>query len=333
MGASRRVRCAGSVIAYREAVGNSVFDRTLPPEEWRTRREAYRTRVLSWAEDRVRRVSRQQKHPVYDFLFEYYAYRPSYLLRWSPGVGVRLDGVSEGELDWRPWFRPCGGGWILPAGEFPRHRLPFLRWAIEYLETTGEREPSFGCFGLHEWAMVYREEQVRHGRVPLRLSRAETDSVVESAPLRCTHFDAFRFFTPAAVPLNRMALRREVTAEHDQPGCVHVTMDLYKWAFVIAPYSAAEVVADAFELAVATRELDMRASPYDLMEFGFKPIPIETREGREEYAEAQRELYRRARPVREAVLTEYCRLQELAMGQVPLDGRNTGSERNPMSSS
>jgi hypothetical protein len=278
-------------------------------------------------------VSRQRKHPVYDFLFEYYAYRPSYLMRWSPGVGVRLEGASGDDLDWRPWFRPCNGGWVLPAAEFPRRRVPFLRWAIDYLETTGEREPSFGCFGLHEWAMVYREEQVRHDRVPLRLSRAETDAVVEAAPLRCTHYDAFRFFTPAAVPLNRVALRREVTAEHDQPGCLHVTMDLYKWAFVIAPYSAAEVVADAFELAVATRELDMRASPYDLKGFGFTPIPIETREGREEYVEGQRELHRRARPVREAVLAEYRRLERLAGGQALPAGRNTGSEKNPMPSS
>jgi hypothetical protein len=289
-----------------------VFDRSLSPDEWRARREAYLARVRPWAEDRVRRVSRQQKHPVYDFLFEYYAYRPSYLMRWSPGVGVRLEGASGDDLDWRPWFRPCDGGWVLPTAGFPRRRLPFLRWAINYLETTGEREPSFGCFGLHEWAMVYREEQVRHDRVPLRLSRAETDAVVEAAPLRCTHYDAFRFFTPAAVPLNRVALRREVTAEHDQPGCLHVTMDLYKWAFVIAPYSAAEVVADAFELAVATRELDMRASPYDLTGFGFTPIPVETREGREEYIEAQRDLYRRAQPVREVVLAEYRRLECLA---------------------
>jgi hypothetical protein len=310
-----------------------VFDRTLPPDEWQARREAYRARVRPWAEDRVRRVSRQRKHPVYDFLFEYYAYRPSYLLRWSPGVGVRLEGASEKDLDWKQWFRPCDGGWVLPAAEYPRRRLSFLRWAIDYLETTGEREPSFGCFGLHEWAMVYREDQVRHGRVPLRLSRAETNEVVETAALRCTHYDAFRFFTPAAVPLNRVALRREVTAEHDQPGCLHVTMDLYKWAFVIAPYSAAEVVADAFDLAVATRELDMRASPYDLAEFGFMPIPIETREGREEYVAAQRELYRQAQPVRRAVLAEYRRLEALAGGQALPAGRNAGSEKNPMSSS
>ena len=289
------------------------FDRTLSRAEWTARREAYRARVGPWAADRSDRSGRQVKHPVRDFLFEYYAYRPSYLMRWSPGVGVRLEGAADADLDWRAWFRPCDGGWVLPAAEFPRQRLPFLRWAVNYLELTGSREPSFSCFGLHEWAMVYREERVRHGRVPLRLSRTETDAVVESAPLRCTHYDAFRFFTPAAAPLNRVVLRREVTTEHDQPGCLHVTMDLYKWAFVIAPYSAAEVIADAFELALAAREVDMRASPYDLTGFGFAPIRIETREGREEYVETQRELWRRARPVRERVLGEYRRLEGLVL--------------------
>ncbi len=292
-----------------------AFDRSLPRAEWEARRSAYLTRVRPWAEDRARRAGRQVKHPVYDFLFEYYAYRPSYLLRWSPGVGVRLEGASEADLDWRRWFRPCEGGWVLPAAGFPRHRLAFLRWAIDYLETTGAREPAFGCFGLHEWAMVYRDERIRHGRVPLRLSRAETDAVVETAAVRCTHYDAFRFFTPAAAPLNRVALRREATADHDQPGCLHVTMDLYKWAFVIAPYSAAEVVADAFELALAARELDMRASPYDLTGFGFAPIRVETRDGREEYVEHQRETSRRAEPVRKRVLAEYRRLAGLVSGQ------------------
>ena len=290
------------------------FDRSMPRADWESRRAAHRERVRPWVEDRVARVSRQRKHPVYDFLFEYYAFRPSYLLRWSPGVGVRLESAADGELDWRKWFRPCAGGWGLPAAGFPAHRLDFLRWAVNYLEATGSREPSFGCFGLHEWAMVYREPEVRHRRTPLRLSRADTDAVVEAGGVRCTHYDAFRFFTPAAVPLNRVQLRREATTDHDQPGCVHVGMDLYKWAFAIAPYSASEVVADAFELAVAARELDMRASPYDLRELGFAPIRIETREGREEYVAGQRELYERGRGVRVKVLGEYRRLLYLVQG-------------------
>jgi hypothetical protein len=292
-------------------VSDELFDRSLTSDEWRDRRAAYLARVRPWADDRTRRSGRQQKHPVYDFLFEYYAYRPSYLLRWSPGVGVRLEGADEAAVDWRQGFRPCDGGMVLAAGSFPARRLDYLDWATNYLEVTGSREPQFGCFGLHEWAMVYREPEVRHRRVPLRLSRADTDAVVEAAGVRCTHYDAFRFFTPAAVPLNRVALCRTETANHDQPGCVHVGMDLYKFAFVIAPYSSAEVMADAFELALAARELDMRASPYDLTAFGFAPIRIETRDGRDEYVRGQREIYQRSIGVRAKVLAEYQRLHRL----------------------
>ena len=129
--------------------------------------------------------------------------------------------------------------------------------------------------------------------------------MVESQPLRCTHYDAFRFFTPAAAPLNRYPLARATTADHDQPGCVHANMDLYKFAYKVAPFCPSEVVADAFEVARAAREVDMRASPYDLAAYGFAPIRIETRAGREEYVELQRELAARAHPVRERLRDVY----------------------------
>src|SRR3954453_3125849 len=83
--------------------GTDMFDSTLTETEWRDRRAAYLDRVRPWALDRMRRAGRQQKHPVYDFLFEYYSLRPSYLLRWSPGVAVRLEGATPDDLDWRPW--------------------------------------------------------------------------------------------------------------------------------------------------------------------------------------------------------------------------------------
>ena len=276
--------------------------------EWPALRAAHRARVGPLAADRVQRSGR--KHPVYDFLFEYYPFRPAHLLRWSPGVGVVMEGASLTDSDWPHLFREVSGGVVLPAESFPAHRRDYLRWAITYLRATGGREPFFGCFGLHEWAMVYRTADVRH-RVPLRLAAEE---VVDGMPLRCSHFDAFRFFTPAAVPRNRLELSREATTDHDQPGCVHVTMDLYKFAYKLAPWVPSEVIADAFELAAAARELDMRASPYDLREYGFAPIRIETREGREEYAREQRALTERARPVRAKVLAGY---QRVAGGVTP----------------
>lgn len=252
-------------------------------------------------------MARGQKHPVYDFLFEYYSFRPAHLLRWTPGFDVSLDGATRGEVAWSE-FVTTDGGLVLPAGAFPEHRLSYLRWGVDYLSAVAAREPSFACLGLHEWAMVYRDPNVRHPYVPLRLSRAETDAVVDSQPLRCSHYDAFRFFTTAAAPLNRWELTRATTPEHDQPGCIHANMDLYKFAYKIAPFCPSDVVADAFEVARVAREIDMRASPYDLSAYGFPPVPIETRSGREEYVELQRAVSARAHPVRERVRDVYARL-------------------------
>lgn len=276
----------------------------IPREVWEPQRTGYLSRVRPWAEDRLRRMSRHEKHAIYDFLFEYYSFRPARLCRWTPGFGVTIEDATREEVPWSE-FVADDNGLSLPASTFPEHRAPYLEWATQYLEATLQREPMFACLGLHEWAMVYRDPKVRHPYVPLRLSREEIDAVIDSQPLRCSHYDAFRFFTPAAVPRNRWQLTRVATTDHDQSGCIHVNMDLYRFAYKIAPFCPADVVADAFELAIAARELDMRASPYDLAGYGFTPIRIETPDGRAEYAEAQRELCSRGQPVRERLLRVY----------------------------
>jgi hypothetical protein len=283
----------------------------VPWDEWRAERRAYLGRVRPFAEARLRRVSHQEKHPVYDFLFEYFSFRPAHLMRWSPGCGRVLAGATREDVPWAE-FAAGDAGLSLDAAAFPAQRHGYLKWAATYLEAVGTREPAFGCAGLHEWAMVYREPNVRHPYVPLRLSHAETDAVVESLPLRCSHYDAYRFFTPPAVPRNRWELTREATTDHDQAGCLHVNMDLYRFAYKIAPFCPGDVVADAFDVARAAREIDMRASPYDLAAYGFAAVPIETAAGRAEYAELQREVYRLGRPVRERLLGVYRELLAVA---------------------
>jgi len=52
-------------------------------------------------------------------------------------------------------------------------------------------------------------------------------------------------------------------------------------------------------LARDVREIDMRASPYDLRALGFAPIAIETAAGRAEYEEHQRSFANRGQPLRE----------------------------------
>jgi hypothetical protein len=150
--------------------------------------------------------------------------------------------------------------------------------------------------------MVYRTDAPRHAGLPLRLGAAGTDAVVEAQPLRCTHHDAYRFFTSAARPRNATAPARAEQLHNEQPGCLHATMDLYKWAYKLSPATPSELVADCFELAVEVRTLDMRASPYDLEALGHTPVPIETAAGRAEYARAQAAFAERAAPLRERLI-------------------------------
>ena len=159
--------------------------------------------------------------------------------------------------------------------------------------------------------MVYKTDLVRHTKTPLRLSSAETDAVVESLPLSCTHYDAYRFFTEQAIPKNKNLLTRDAQIESDQPGCIHVNMDLYKFAYKLFPYINGSIIREAFLHAVNAREIDMRASPYDFSKDGFNPIQIETSEGRLEYVAAQKMIAAEGQLIREKLLSEVSRLKDL----------------------
>ena len=279
---------------------------TLAEDAWLARREAHEKRVDPWIAPRLERSSRGERHPVDDFLFEYYSYRPGHLRRWHPGVGIALTGVAAEEFLALAHYERLGIGIGASAATLKPQRLQFIRWLLDLLEAVRDRPPFFGCAGLHEWAMVYRAEEVRHPRWPLRLGAAGTAAVVESLPVRCSHHDAFRFFTPPARPLNRLQPARADVPHLEQGGCLHTNMDLYKWSYKLAPFTPSELVADAFALAREIREMDMRASPYDFSALDFPPIAIETKEGRDEYESLQREFASRAQPVRDRLM-EICR--------------------------
>lgn len=241
-----------------------------------------------------------QRHPVDDFLFEYYPYRPGQLQRWHPGLGFFLENGGEYALH-KGYVATEAGVGADPQTLTPG-RVESLRWLRAMLARTEARTTALGCFGLHEWAMVYRAETVRHEKWPLRLSADKIAQVVEEHGPRCTHYDAFRFFTPAARPLNKYQPNRENTADFEQPGCLHANMDLYKWAFKLSPFSSSELVADCFALAREIRVLDMQASPYDFSALGLAPICIETSEGRAEYESRQRAFARRSAPLRRRLM-------------------------------
>ena len=271
---------------------------------WRARQQAHEARVRGWTDPHVARVSRGEKHPVYDFLFCYYAFRPSWLRHWHPGPDVILTGDGAREFLRWPDYRETAGGVALDLATIPEKRRVSISWIHDLLATMAVRPPAFGCFGLHEWAMVYRQtpDEIRHNAWPLRFPPDELARIVESQPVRCTHFDAFRFFTAPARPLNKFQPERATVGEHEQRGCLHANMDLYKWAFKLAPFTPAELIADCFALARDIREMDMRASPYDLHALGFDPIMIETPEGRMDYERHQRAFTARGEPLRARLL-------------------------------
>ena len=272
--------------------------------EWRARERAHRDRADALTADHRARAAHSEKHPVWDFLFTYYNYKPAQLRRWHPGAGIVLEDASE-RLDWR-WYSagPAVDSVVPDASAYAADKPALAELVERMLRRTAARPGQFGCFGLHEWAMVYREQEHRHP-VPLRLGQAGTDAVVEANELRCTHFDAFRFFTPDAVPRNRAPLTRADQPALEQPGCLHAGMDVYKWAMKLGPLVPGEVLLDCFELARDIRELDMQAAPYDLGDWGVVPVPIETPEGKAEYVRRQRAFAERGNALRERILQSW----------------------------
>lgn len=282
----------------------------LSEPEWRERTAAHEARVDALTAGHRERRSDGRAHPVEDFLFTYYRWKPSQLRRWHPGAGVGLfAGSVAGSVaphrDWR--FYVVDDDVVrVDVDGFLEARGDTVRFVHELVSRTAGRAGRFGCFGLHEWAMVYRLDQteVRHSAWPLRLGQAGTDAVVESHQVACSHFDAYRFFTPEAAPRNLLAPTRASQAAYEQPGCLHAGMDLYKWAMKLSPAIGSDLAVDAFELARDIRELDMRAAPYDLRELGYEPVLIETAEGKAEYVEEQRRFSERGQALRARLLAE-----------------------------
>ncbi|MBK8469973.1 MAG: 3-methyladenine DNA glycosylase [Candidatus Phosphoribacter sp.] len=278
---------------------------TLERATWSAAADAHAHRIDALTQGhRSRRVA-GEVHPIEDFLFVYYPFKPAAIRRWHPGPGLRLaDAAHTERAQWRH-YRGIGDDVEFDHTSYLQARGHTLRFVRDLLARTAARPPQLGCFALHEWAMVYRlpSDQVRHASWPLRLSSAETDAVVDANPLRCTHFDAFRFFTEPARPRNALTPTRARQAELDQPGCLHATMDLYKSSMKLAPAVPSELVADTLELAMELRLLDMRASPYDLRALGVEPIAVETPEGKAAYVAEQRRYAARGQILRARLIS------------------------------
>ena len=272
---------------------------------WTTRAAEHLQRVAPWTDAFVDRRSRGQKHPVDDFLFTYYNFSPAKLKQWMPALGETLI-VDEAALDAHHWLR---SRWTritdqvltLDESQIDDATRRAAAFIVSLSDQILARPARLRCYGLHEWAMVYQltQEEVRHHGWQLRLEPAELQRFVESQTICCSHYDAFRFFTPGARPLNTLQPTLDTRIDHEQGACLHANMDLYKWAYKLWPWCGSELIADAFRLALEGRDLDMRASPYELRALGYQPLRIETEEGRAQYQAEQQHLASKAIPVRQ----------------------------------
>jgi hypothetical protein len=298
-------------------------------EVWQELARAHAARADALTAGHRARKAAGERHAIEDFLFEYYSSRPSLLRRWHPGPGVVLAPAADGaapHATWR-WYRADDNDAVtLDIEAFLADRGDTVRFVHRLLSATSARPAFVGCFGLHEWAMIYRQGEHRHP-LPLRLGQVGTDAVVKAHPIRCTHFDAFRFFTPAAVGLNRLQPTRASQVELEQPGCLHASMDLHKWAGKLGPAVPGDLALDCFELARDVRLLDMQASPYDLSSYGEPAVAIETPEGKAEYVRRQRGFAARAAGLRARLIAVCEELLDVhpPVAGVPAARRNVGA--------
>ena len=283
--------------------GDSVGAEVLSKADWAFRVEEHFEKVHIFAQSARDRAARREKHPVYDFLTKYYPFSLGKFEKWQPGIGFILEDGDISRFKADPYhYDEDGRCWIdsryMSEKEAARHQF-----TKALLENTQQRKAVYSCFGLHEWAMVYSGADIRHKEsAPLRLPQAEIDELVKSRPLVCTHFDAFRFFSPEAKPMNKHQLNLDDRPKLEQPACIHANMDLYKWAYKSMPWVGSETVWKCFQLALKARTIDMKASPYDLREWGYEPIYIETEKGRAKYQSEQRELESKGRELRQELL-------------------------------
>ena len=275
----------------------------LERSSWQELAQGHAARVAPIAANVRKRHRDSTRHPVDDFMWDYYTLRPSRLERWHPGFGVWLSDAPE-YLNQRGYETVDGVTKV--ASKFVDDRSESFKWTLKLLKETSDREPRFQCFGFHEWAMLYKLEpnEVRHEQLPLRLTVKEIADVVEAQELKCTHFDAFRFFVPGARSLNHMILTREGQPENEQSGCLHANMDIYKWAYKSIPLVSSDLLFKTFELAREIRQLDMQATPYDLSQWGYEPVKTETAEGKIEYVRRQKDFQVRGQMLRSELIQQ-----------------------------
>src|ERR1700759_2994279 len=97
----------------------------------RARAAAHGARVDPLVGDPLARRQAGLKHPVHDFLFTYYSYRPAQLRRWHPGFAVDAPGHDGVTVD----------------AAYVADRRPLVEATLRLLSATAARPAHLSCFG------------------------------------------------------------------------------------------------------------------------------------------------------------------------------------------
>ena len=156
-------------------------------------------------------LTSDENHPIYNFFSTYYRHLPSALRTYSPGIGVMVstESADDYKVDLPKKGRVAYNDSCVifdpRSAKFNENQINTLKKTLRVLEATSMRPPNFHCYNLHEWAMLYsKSKPFVTQSLPLRksLSNKIIREVVETLGPTCTHYDAFRFFSEDAKPLN-----------------------------------------------------------------------------------------------------------------------------------
>src|SRR3954451_22136516 len=119
---------------------------------WQACAAAHAARVDAFVAPHLERREARVRHPVHEFLFTYYSQRPAQLRRWHPGFGVALVGAQD-YAGLKGYQASSGTGTVAVPPAYVGSQRPLLEALRALLTATAGRPASFGCFGMHEWAM------------------------------------------------------------------------------------------------------------------------------------------------------------------------------------
>ena len=121
----------------------------VPAHQWQLAATQHEQIVASWTTDRLHRRSRGMKHPVDDFLFEYYPISVKKLATWHPKWQTQLEPTLNSEQIFNPEIYSIAET-IELRSEYLELRLCETTAELAFLTSTLNRPARTGCFGLHE---------------------------------------------------------------------------------------------------------------------------------------------------------------------------------------